>query len=278
MRLSYVCGGLAWHAAARTSARPTKQALVLCYHGVGPQQHASFAWQVQRVAARAISVQELTSGGIVSRRGPAVCFTFDDAFANLLDNALPVLQQYNVPACIFAVADNLGGRPRWRIAPEHPDAGERTMTAAELRQAAQSQLVTVGSHTCTHPDLAGLARSEIVRELRDSRTRLADLLGQSIEDLALPYGSFTPAVLDAAFTAGYRRVYTLEPTPHRPTGDGPQVIGRFLMSPDAWRIEFLLTCAGAYAWLYPWRRLLRRLRLWRRRFALGRSVPKTVSA
>lgn len=296
--------------------RRGEQTIVLCYHGVKPHQAARFAWQVRRVAERAVGVPELTASGtprspltscsvgppsparaeqpvrdaglggpaLLVRttkspfRSPAVCFTFDDAFANLLDNTLPALRELGVPACIFAVADNLGDRPRWRIAPDHPDADERTMTAEELRRVAESELVTVGSHTCTHPDLARLAPAELLRELQDSRAKLADLVGRPIDDLALPHGSYTPAVLEAAFAAGYRRVYTLEATPHTPVGDGPQVVGRFLMSPDAWRIEFLLTCAGAYAWLHPWRRLLHRLRHLGRKPAPAVAHAEPVSA
>jgi len=241
-------------------SRRGRQAIVLCYHGVKPYQATRFDRQVGRLAARAIDVRDLMAATAVNCRRPAVCFTFDDAFANLLDNALPVLRQHGVPACIFVVSDNLGDRPRWRIEPDHPDANERVMTAEELRRVADSGLVTVGSHTCTHPNLARLSPPALDQELRESRRQLSDLIGRPIEDLALPHGSFTPAVLDAAFAAGYRRVYTLDPTPHMPGGAGPQVIGRFLMSPDVWRIEFLLTCAGAYAWLHPWRRFLRRLR------------------
>ena len=242
-----------------------RRAVILCYHGVKTHEAPRFAWQVRRAAARAVDVRNLTAGTAVNRRRRAVCFTFDDAFMNLLDNALPILRQHGVPACIFVVSDNLGDRPRWRIESDHPDANERVMTAEELRRVADSDLITIGSHTCTHPDLAQLSPRALDQELRESRRQLSDLIGRPIEDLALPHGSFTPAVLDAALAAGYGRVYTLDPTPHMPGGAGPQVIGRFLMSPDVWRIEFLLTCAGAYAWLHPWRRLVRRLRGCRRR-------------
>jgi len=299
-RVCYLSFGLVWRIGVGVRV---SRAIVLCYHGVKTHEAPRFAWQVRRVAQRAVAVQELTAssppGGPLrnctagppsparteqavgnSGRGdwasrgqtnkslfpsPAVCFTFDDGFANLLDNALPILRQHGVPACIFVVSDNLGDRPRWRIESDHPDANERVMTAEELRRVADSDLITIGSHTCTHPDLAQLSPRALDQELRESRRQLSDLIGRPIEDLALPHGSFTPAVLDAALAAGYGRVYTLDPTPHMPGGAGPQVIGRFLMSPDVWRIEFLLTCAGAYAWLHPWRRLVRRLRGCRRR-------------
>jgi len=258
VRIVYVLVALLVWPLARLPGRGGRT-IVLCYHGVKPDQAARFAWQVQRVAARAIGVHELTSGSASRRATPAVCFTFDDALANILDHALPQMRELGVPACVFAVSDNLGDRPRWSIERDHPDAGEPVLTAAQLREAAAGGLCVLGSHTCTHPPLAEIPLAAVTRELEESRRKLSELAGQPVDDLALPHGSFTPGVLDAAFAAGYRRVYTLEPRPHA-GGGGRQVIGRFLMSPDAWRIEFLLTCAGAYCWLHPWRRLLRRLR------------------
>ena len=255
------------------SRRGTTDIVVLCYHGIKPHQAARFAWQIRRAAGRTIKPRDLTIPRICGRSLPAVCFTFDDGYANLIDNALPIMCKHDVPACIFAVTDNMGERPRWQIKPEHPDAGEPLMTAAQLHQAVRQYMCALGSHTCTHPSLAEIPLSIAIRELEESRRMLSTITEQPVEDLALPHGSFTATVLQAAQDAGYQRIYTLEPTLHN-TANGRHVIGRFLMSPDAWRIEFLLTCEGAYRWLYPWRRLLRRLH--------GRVAhaanPETVSA
>jgi peptidoglycan/xylan/chitin deacetylase (PgdA/CDA1 family) len=259
IRLLYMGVAVLWFIVTRFCRCYAGRTIVLCYHGIKRNEAARFAWQVRRVAGRAIGVHGLAASSAPQRVKPAVCLTFDDAFANLLDNALPLMHELGVPACVFAVSDNLGDRPRWGISPDHPDAGEEAMTGAQLRQAVSTGFCVLGSHTCTHPALAEIPMAAVVRELEESRQRLAELVGQPVDDLALPHGSFTPAVIDAAFAAGYQRVYTVEPTPHT-IRSGGQVIGRFLMSPNAWRIEFLLTCAGAYSWLHLWRRMLRRLR------------------
>ena len=259
VRILYLVVALLWWCGTSFGRAYRGRVVILCYHSVKPYQAARCAWQVQRVAGRAIGVSDLTSDRAPRQVTTAVCFTFDDAFANLLDNALPMLRDCGAPACVFAVPENLGNRPGWGVEPNYSDAAEQVMTADQVRQAVAGGLCVLGSHTCTHPDLTELPMATVAEELKESRRKLTGLVGQPIDDLALPYGSFTPGVLDAAFAAGYTRVYTLEPTPHTPSGNR-QVIGRFLMSPDAWRIEFLLTCEGAYSWLHPWRRLLHRLR------------------
>jgi hypothetical protein len=98
----------------------------------------------------------------------------------------------------------------------------------------------------------------VATELGESKAALEQLLGCAVEDLAFPHGAYNADVLDAAFAAGYARVYTLDPVIHRDGASG--VVGRFSMSPDVWWIEFVLVCDGAYVWLRPWRRCLSRLR------------------
>ena len=189
-----------------------------------------------------------------------IVLTFDDAFENLLSNAIPILEDYQIPAIVFGVAGNLGKKPKWSISVAHPEAGEKTMTAEQLVTLSRNPLIRIGSHTMTHPNLATLTVVKVRQELADSKQQLELLLNCPVEDLALPHGAFNEMVLQIARQVGYKRIYTLEPKvmPEDKMQDG--IIGRFSMSPDIWPIEFFLTCAGAYAWLLPWRRIIRYLK------------------
>jgi peptidoglycan/xylan/chitin deacetylase (PgdA/CDA1 family) len=219
-----------------------KAGVILCYHGIRPGQKQQFERQVV----------------LLSRQFPFVRTTFDDAFENLLDNALPLLNKLHIPAIIFAVPGNLGKSPQWNIATDHPEYSQKTMTAQQLKSI-QNEWITIGSHTQTHPDLSKLPPDQVRWELLESKNNLEKLLGKPVEDLALPHGAYNADVLRIAQEAGYKRVYTLEPKLIR-ENQKSGAIGRFSMSPDVWPIEFYLTCCGAYAWLYPFRKLLKRLR------------------
>jgi peptidoglycan/xylan/chitin deacetylase (PgdA/CDA1 family) len=229
--------------------------VILCYHGISDRQRRRFAWQMARLADRAIDAADAERAACTRAARPRVCVTFDDAFANLLRNALPIMQQLEVPAAIFAVPGNLDDVPRWTLPQDHPEAHEPIMSAVEVAQA-HSQLCCFGSHTLTHADLTGLSPAQLREELVQSRHQLHQVLQHDVEALALPFGAYDAGVLAAAKVAGYKRIFTLEPC-LQPLSPG--VLGRFTMTPDAWHCEFRLTCAGAYAWLRPWRRLLRRL-------------------
>jgi len=234
--------------------------VVLCYHGVPAEQKERFREQMSRIAPRAISLDAFKVGRLDSvGKAPHVLVSFDDAFDNLLENALPALEDYHVPAIIFAPAGNLGSPPRWEMATGHRESAEMIMTAEQLRVLSRNPLVRVGSHTLTHPDLARIRPEQLKRELADSKHRLEQWVGRPIEDLALPFGSYNRNVLQTALEAGYKRIYTLDPRTAKPASEDP-VVGRFSMSTDVWQAEFMLTCAGAYSWLSSLRRFVAVLR------------------
>ena len=260
VRLLYLMVAMLWYVLTLGGRLGRESVVVLCYHGILFDHRKMFQWQMSRISGKTVEASDfaqLEVSQILER--PKICITFDDAFANLLDNALPVLELYRIPAIVFAVGDNLGEKPNWFLPPGHPESNEMVMSLEQLANISKSSLVRIGSHTLTHPDLVKSQSGQIRTELVESKQKLESLLGFCVEDIALPYGSNNEETLTLAQEAGYKRVYTLNPRPTCPLQGNP-VIDRFSMSPDVWKIEFLLTCAGAYAWLYPWRNLLRIIR------------------
>jgi peptidoglycan/xylan/chitin deacetylase (PgdA/CDA1 family) len=231
--------------------------VVLCYHGVLADQSPHFERQMRAIKGRTRPVSDLANPS--SDRGrPNIIVTFDDAFMNLITNAIPALHTHNIPAMIFAVSDNLGERPRWSMPDDHPERFERTMTAEELQAVNQDELITIGSHSATHPRLDSLERESLDRELRESKSSLETMLGATMTDLALPHGAYNSGVLRAAKGVGYQRIHTLEHD--LAPGAEPHVVGRFSASPDLSSLEFRLLIDGAYAWLGSLRRAVRKAR------------------
>jgi peptidoglycan/xylan/chitin deacetylase (PgdA/CDA1 family) len=70
---------------------------------------------------------------------------------------------------------------------------------------------TIGSHTETHVSLPREPHAAAVAELTGSRHMLERHLGEPVVHLAYPGGQFTPAIVDAAASAGYRFAYTACP-------------------------------------------------------------------
>lgn len=260
VRLAYLAMALVMFMLQWISRR-SKTCVVLCYHAVTAPQRQAFERQMRYVADRAVSLDRI---GIEPLEHAEVAVTFDDAFACLLDNAIPITRELGIPIAIFSVTGNLGPSPDWLRGSEHADAALPVMSAGDL-QALKGECL-IGSHSVTHRRLGDLPNHEVDSELASSRAALQDLLGVPCHFIALPHGSYRQEVIDLAMARGYRKVLTLDELA-KPSQWRPGTIGRFSVSPEMWMIEFVLTVHGAYSWLYAWRAWIRHLK---QRLAWGR--------
>jgi peptidoglycan/xylan/chitin deacetylase (PgdA/CDA1 family) len=223
---------------------PPTEALILYYHSIPKDQRLSFAHQMDMLLQWATPVradfEDLPNG-----QGRFVAVTFDDGFVSFVENALPELEKRNIPATLFVVTDRLGCYPDW---PEFvlPDADhhEPLMTSEQLRQI--PELITIGSHTLTHPTLTNVTDIEARQEIFASRVRLEKMLKRNIRLFSFPNGKFNESLVACCREAGYERVFTILP---RPAVPGEFAMGRVWANPTDWHYEFLLKMMGAYDWL-----------------------------
>jgi peptidoglycan/xylan/chitin deacetylase (PgdA/CDA1 family) len=133
-----------------------------------------------------------------------VMLTFDDAYADCAEYALPILARHGFHAAIFVVTGQIGGTNAWSR--KNLGAALPCMTEEQIRRWA-AQGFEFGSHTHTHPDLRTLGDDEIANEMRGSAQHLSNLLGLRVHSFAYPYGDYSEAVkrwaeqtFDLAFT------------------------------------------------------------------------------
>ncbi len=81
------------------------------------------------------------------------------------------------------------------------------MTRDEIRDLHQMGM-EVGSHTQTHPRIHRLDPEVVLRELRDSKAYLEDLLGEEVPAFCYPEGKFSRRNLALIDQAGYRLART----------------------------------------------------------------------
>jgi peptidoglycan/xylan/chitin deacetylase (PgdA/CDA1 family) len=85
-----------------------------------------------------------------------------------------------------------------------PPATSRAMTAVELRELVSDGLVTVGSHTVSHPKLTSLPPTQRQVELRDSRQTLTEMLGQPVTTFSYPHGDNDAQTRQIVRQAGFQ--------------------------------------------------------------------------
>jgi peptidoglycan/xylan/chitin deacetylase (PgdA/CDA1 family) len=243
--------------------------VVLYYHAIKPEQRRQFARQMDDLVKRAKTVRAGVEGPLREGAGH-VAVTFDDGLAGLIDNALPELVLRNIPATIFIPTGYLGRRPQWEVDIGSAEDSEPVMTADQLRQL-PPDLVSIGSHTRTHPRLTLLSQGEALAEFCESRRELEEILERDIKLFSFPYGEYNQNLVEAARGAGYERLFTIMPVV---AFSEPKefVTGRVRAAPSDWRLEFRLKIMGAYCWLPLAFSLKRKIKEYRGRITKGLRV------
>jgi peptidoglycan/xylan/chitin deacetylase (PgdA/CDA1 family) len=169
--------------------------LVLCYHAVG-DLHAGgvvppreLAWQLETLLGRGYrsgTFSEVVRGA--AHGGRALAVTFDDGYASVITDALPILTRLGLVGTVFPRLDRLG------------QAG--SLTSADLVRLRDAGW-EIGSHTLTHPQLTALDDRSLEHELRESKHRLEAEIGAPCSAIAYPRGEADRRVVAAAAAVGY---------------------------------------------------------------------------
>lgn len=166
---------------------------------------AQMRW-LKRLGYHGVSMRDLMPYLAGEKRGKAVGITFDDGYANVFANALPVLQDVGFTATNYFVAREIGGFNRWDQGKGIPRSD--CMTRAQLLEWA-SLGHEVGSHTLNHPQLPLVCAEEARREIFDARRELQDMTGSDISAFCYPHGGVNPAIRQMVEDAGHTNATTV---------------------------------------------------------------------
>lgn len=170
----------------------------LLYHRVGPQQPNSplsltvipeqFERQIRWLARQGYTGVRPSDWLRWCKDGTGlpekpVVITFDDAYADIAEFALPVLRKHGFGAVVYVVTGQIGGFNNW----DQGCSDLRLMTAEQIQYWA-SQGIEFGAHSRTHPELTQLSASELSSEIVGSKNDLTALIGAPVISFAYPYG------------------------------------------------------------------------------------------
>jgi peptidoglycan/xylan/chitin deacetylase (PgdA/CDA1 family) len=185
-----------------------------------------------------------------------VLLTFDDAYADLVEHALPVLRRYGFGAAVYVVTGQVGGTNTWDEA--RGFATLPLMTAEQISEWA-ARGIEFGAHSRTHADLTTLSTPDLQEEVVGSSKDLQAILGSHVLSFAYPYGFHNQAVADCV-RAAFDLAFIVDPGMKGVNypGTEPHLLQRTLVPANDFVID--IECRARWGFS-PIERLRNRLRL-----------------
>ena len=129
---------------------------------------------------------------------PFVCLTFDDGYRDNFDLAYPLLKKLDIPFVVYVTtgfADDTASM--WWY------GKTEAMNWEQIKALDNDPLCTIGAHTVSHPRLSTLAEEETRKEIVDSKRRLEEMLGHSVNHFSYPHGDYNTTTLQVVNEAGF---------------------------------------------------------------------------
>jgi peptidoglycan/xylan/chitin deacetylase (PgdA/CDA1 family)/glycosyltransferase involved in cell wall biosynthesis len=230
---------LAYHALADTSGTGRFEP-----YGVRPEEFRQQVAALGRVGYRFVSADEVVnfvrgSGGLPRR---PVLLTFDDCYTSVLQHALPILEEHDIPAVAFAVAGRLGCTNDWDRWPGSPQLA--LLDRDGLRRLSVAG-VEIGAHSRTHPSLPKVSATDLADEVGGSCQELRAMGMGQVRLFAYPYGESDERVRRAVESAGCQGAFTVDPGFVRPNVDPYRIPRIEILRGDAgWRFLWKVAVAG----------------------------------
>jgi peptidoglycan/xylan/chitin deacetylase (PgdA/CDA1 family) len=232
---------------------------------VSPQR---FRQQMAFLAARGYTVVDVLSAvrGLAAEPAPrTIGLSFDDAFADVAENALPVLEEHGFRATVFVATGVASGRTSFSWYRRQPAVlGWRDMAGLDAAGTLRFE-----AHTVTHPDLRALDEAAAWAEIASSKEELEAHLARKVSCFAYPSGLFGDRERELVREAGYELAVTCEPGVNTAATDRFALRRRQIDARDA-IVDFEAKVGGGHDTPLPLRGAYRRLRYGR---GAGKPLP-----
>ncbi len=122
-------------------------------------------------------------------KAKTIFLTFDDGYDDNYFNVLSLIKKYNVNILIFIITDLIGedGYLNWR----------------QIFEMKKTGLVEFGCHTKSHLDLDKLSKTELEKEILESKKIIEKKIGEISFVFSYPKGKYNDLVVETVKIGGY---------------------------------------------------------------------------
>lgn len=201
------------------------EGLILSFYAHNPKRkllEKCIIW-LRKKGFRFVSAKELVD--IIENKQKikkAVWRSFDDGWKGNIENVIPVLEKYNIPATFFISTKSVkDGYFWWSVAEKYKsllpikinelwsitenrrkeiienlvrgkseEIKRESMTIEDLKRISENSLITIGSHTVNHSILPNCTDEELEFEISDSKKKLESWTGKEVKYFSYPNGDF----------------------------------------------------------------------------------------
>ena len=241
---------------ARSIGKPwkTPHVRIIYFHGVPRESLNRFVaildhfGQMFHFSPYSVALDLLAEGRI---NRPTMVLTFDDADQTVHDNALPVLADRAIKACIFAVADYVEKGTTYR---EKQPRAVMNWPALEKCLASGWE---IGNHTYSHPNLTQCSEDAVLHQLERNKKCIETQLKCPVVHFAYPYGQFNTRTINIIRKSGLCATQATTQRGQMRTGFDSHFLRRDRIdlhrTPE--QIEALMRLADRLYWMRHLRRL-----------------------
>jgi peptidoglycan/xylan/chitin deacetylase (PgdA/CDA1 family) len=248
---------------------PPGKLRILFYHRVSDDHDelavapSRFRDQMQLLAGLGVRATDVvTALGQLGGGAAVVGLSFDDAYVDVADNAVPVLRDLGFSATVFVPTAVVDGRAS--LPPNQ--RGQGLMSWDRLRELDREGVLRAEAHSVTHRNLLALDDEDARHEVVESRAELERRLERPVLAFAYPAGLAGPREVRLAREAGYDVAVTCEPGLN--DGDTDRhALRRTQIDPRDTLLDFRAKIGGGHDTPLPLRRIYRR-----RRFGMTSTV------
>jgi peptidoglycan/xylan/chitin deacetylase (PgdA/CDA1 family) len=182
-------------------------AVIIMYHRVGDSRYPTTNVTTQQFQEEmqwlhdqnynVISLNDIVSALKNNQSLPqkTVGISFDDAYASIYDNALPILKQYKFPFTLFVAPQSVNQQ------------NNGIMHWDQVREILKSG-GSIGNHSYTHGHLATATMATLQKELTQAQQDIQKETDQTPTLFAYPFGEYSNLFSDVVSSMGFEAAFT----------------------------------------------------------------------